>query len=38
MEMYGWSFNDPDGYLWEAVWVDPSHLAQPETLEATTAG
>jgi hypothetical protein len=28
----------PTGHLWEAVWVDPSHLAHPETSEATTAG
>ncbi len=22
--MYGRSFNDPDGHLWELVWMDPS--------------
>lgn len=25
--MYGRSFNDPDGHLWEIVWLDPSGLA-----------
>ena len=24
--MYGRSFNDPDGHLWELVWMDPSAL------------
>lgn len=24
--MYGRSFNDPDGHLWEVVWMDPSAL------------
>jgi uncharacterized protein len=22
--MYGRSFNDPDGHLWEVIWMDPS--------------
>lgn len=22
--MYGWSFQDPDGHLWEVLWMDPS--------------
>jgi hypothetical protein len=22
--MYGWSFQDPDGHLWEVFWMDPS--------------
>lgn len=22
--MYGWSFADPDGHLWEIIWMDPS--------------
>lgn len=26
--MYGRSFNDPDGHLWEVVWMDPSALEQ----------
>jgi predicted lactoylglutathione lyase len=25
--MYGRSFHDPDGHLWEIVWMDPSALA-----------
>ncbi|MGY1642128.1 VOC family protein [Geodermatophilus sp. SYSU D00703] len=24
--MYGASFTDPDGHVWEAVWVDPAHV------------
>jgi predicted lactoylglutathione lyase len=27
--MYGWSFHDPDGHLWEVVWMDPSALEAP---------
>jgi uncharacterized protein len=26
--MYGRSFNDPDGHLWEVVWMDPNALEQ----------
>ncbi|MFN2471026.1 MAG: VOC family protein [Gaiellaceae bacterium] len=26
--MYGRSFNDPDGHLWEVFWMDPSALEQ----------
>ena len=26
--MYGRSFNDPDGHLWELIWMDPSALEQ----------
>jgi len=26
--MYGWSFQDPDGHLWEVIWMDPSVLQQ----------
>ena len=26
--MYGWSFHDPDGHLWEVVWMDPAAVAQ----------
>lgn len=33
--MYGRSFNDPDGHLWEIFWMDPSALDQPaKTLTA----
>jgi len=24
--MYGRSFNDLDGHIWEAIWMDPSHI------------
>ena len=24
--MYGWSFEDPDGHLWEVLWMDPAAL------------
>jgi predicted lactoylglutathione lyase len=27
--MYGWSFQDPDGHIWEVVWMDPGHV-QPQ--------
>ena len=26
--MYGWSFQDLDGHLWEVVWMEPSALEQ----------
>jgi uncharacterized protein len=26
--MYGRSFNDPDGHVWEVIWMDPSVLEQ----------
>ncbi len=25
--MYGWSFQDPDGHLWEVFWMDPSAIS-----------
>ncbi len=28
--MYGWSFQDPDGHLWEVIWMDPSALREGE--------
>lgn len=27
--MYGRSFNDLDGHVWEIFWMDPSHVAGP---------
>ncbi|ANA79593.1 Glyoxalase/bleomycin resistance protein/dioxygenase [Paenibacillus vortex V453] len=24
--MYGWSFQDPDGHLWEVMYMDPGHV------------
>lgn len=29
--MYSRSFQDPDGHIWEVVWMDPSALEQPAT-------
>jgi uncharacterized protein len=29
--MYGRSFQDPDGHIWEVVWMDPSALEQSPT-------
>jgi uncharacterized protein len=26
--MYGRSFNDLDGHIWEIIWMDPSHIQQ----------
>lgn len=28
--MYGWSFEDPDGHIWEVVWLDPITMAMDE--------
>jgi predicted lactoylglutathione lyase len=30
--MYGWSFHDPDGHLWEVIWMDMSTI--PERVPA----
>ncbi len=37
--MYGRSFQDPDGHLWELIWMDPSALEEQhaETGERLTA-
>ncbi len=24
--MYGWSFQDPDGHIWEVMWMDPATI------------
>jgi uncharacterized protein (TIGR02246 family) len=24
--MYGRSFEDPDGHIWEVFWMDPAHV------------
>jgi len=24
--MYGRSFGDPDGHIWEIIWMDPAHI------------
>ncbi len=26
--MYGWSFQDLDGHIWEVLWMDPAVVAQ----------
>lgn len=26
--MYGWSFQDPDGHLWEVIWMDADAMTQ----------
>jgi hypothetical protein len=26
--MYGRSFNDPDGHIWEIFWMDPKHVSE----------
>ena len=31
--MYGWSFQDPDGHLWEVIWMDPRALEQQALAE-----
>ena len=35
--MYGRSFHDPDGHLWEVIWMDPSALEQQEAEGAQRA-
>lgn len=30
--MYGRSFDDPDGHLWEVFWLDPNAIEQPQEL------
>ena len=29
--MYGWSFQDLDGHLWEVIWMDPSAVQEQGT-------
>ncbi len=28
--MFGRSFNDPDGHIWEVIWMDPSSINQEQ--------
>jgi hypothetical protein len=35
--MYGRSFNDPDGHLWEVIWMDPSAVESGPHAEAGAA-
>jgi uncharacterized protein len=34
--MYGRSFQDPDGHLWEVAWMDPSSIEEREAAVAET--
>jgi hypothetical protein len=35
--MFGWSFQDLDGHVWELMWMDPAAIqTAPETAEAAT--
>ena len=33
--MYGRSFEDPDGHIWEVMWMDPTAIPTGEPAEAT---
>jgi len=33
--MYGHGFQDPDGHVWEVVWMDPAAMPVHEPAEAT---
>ena len=35
--MYGWSFQDPDGHLWEVVWLDMSTIPDYVPAEHSSA-
>jgi hypothetical protein len=35
--MYGRSFHDPDGHLWEVFWMDPSALESGAVEAGATA-
>jgi predicted lactoylglutathione lyase len=35
--MYGRSFQDPDGHIWEVMWMDPSALEQSSAVEESSA-
>jgi uncharacterized protein len=32
--MYGHGFQDPDGHLWEVMWMDPAAIQQEQTVSA----
>jgi uncharacterized protein len=32
--MYGRSFEDPDGHIWEVMWMDMAAMAEPQPVEA----
>lgn len=29
--MFQWAFEDPDGHIWELVWMDPAHIQSVPT-------
>lgn len=35
--MYGRSFQDLDGHIWEVIWMDPSALEQSSAIEESSA-
>jgi len=35
--MYGWSFQDPDGHLWELFYMDPSAMQEEREKEGAVA-
>ena len=35
--MYGRSFEDPDGHIWEVMWMDVAAMSQASTLETQDA-
>jgi len=35
--MYSRSFQDPDGHIWEVMWMDPSALEQSSAVEESSA-
>ena len=35
--MYGWSFHDPDGHLWEVLWMDMSAIPDNAPAEKSAA-
>ena len=35
--MYGASFQDPDGHVWELMWMDPAAVAEGKHMEIETA-
>ena len=32
--MYGRSYEDPDGHIWEVMWMDPTAIPTGEPAEA----
>ena len=34
--MYGRSFNDPDGHIWEVFWMDPAAVQQEQVVQETS--